>query len=110
MISIKEAWNDISKGNVNFTRKYCHKKFCYGIISIAIISSAIAIILLLSNSMIIVTVIPMFIGAIFVAKTGLQFDQFRGFAIVGYVAGFFLLLTNIWPILLFVAFNSMGAF
>lgn len=109
MISMKEAWNDISKGNVNFTRKYCHKKFSYGIISIAIIFSAIGIILLLSKSTIIVTVIPMFIGAIFVAKTGLEFDRFRGFAIIGYVAGIFLLLTNIWPILLFVMFNTMGA-
>ena len=109
MISIKEAWNDISKGNVNFTKKYCNEKFSYGMISLIIISSAIAIILLLSNSIIIVTVIPMFIGAIFIAKTGLEFDRFRGFAMVGYVAGIFLLLTNIWPILLYLMFNTMGA-
>jgi hypothetical protein len=109
MISMKVAWNDISKGNVNFTRKYCHKKFSYGMISLTIISSAIAIILLLSNSIIIVTVIPMFIGAIFIAKTGLEFDRFRGFAMIGYVTGIFLLLTNIWPILLYVMFNTMGA-
>ena len=108
MISMKEALNDLSKGNINFTRKYCHEKFCYGIVSLTIISSAIAIILLLSNTFIVLTVIPMFIGAIFVAKTGLDFDKFRGFAIVSYVSGIFLLLTNVWPIMLFIMFDSMG--
>lgn len=109
MISMKEAWTDISKGNVNFTKKYCHEKFSYGMVSLMIISSAFAVILFLSNSIVIVTVIPMFLSAIFIAKTGLDFDKFRGFAIVGYVTGIFLLLTNIWPILLSLMFNSMGA-
>ena len=108
MINMKEAWDDISKGNVNFTRKYCREKFSYGMVSLTIISSAIAIILLLSNTIVVVMVIPMFIGAIFVARTGLDFDKFRGFAIIGYVTGIFLLLTNLWPILLFVMFNTMG--
>jgi hypothetical protein len=106
---MKDAWNDISKGNVNFTKKYCHERFSYGMVSLMIIFSAVAVILFLSNSMIVVTVIPMFLSAIFIAKTGLDFDKFRGFAIVGYVTGIFLLLTNIWPILLSLMFNSMGA-
>jgi hypothetical protein len=59
--------------------------------------------------LIIIMVIPMLLGAIFVAKTGLDFDKFRGFAIIGYVTGIFLLLTNLWPIMLFIMFNSIGA-
>ena len=109
MINMKEAWNDISKGNVNFTKKYCHEKFSYGMVSLAIICSVIIVILFLSNSVIIIMVIPMLLGAIFVAKTGLDFDKFRGFAIIGYVTGIFLLLTNLWPIMLFIMFNSIGA-
>ena len=105
---MKEAWTDISKGNVDFTKKYCHEKFCYGIVSLVILASAVVFILFFSNNIIIVTVIPMFIGAIFVAKTGLDFDKFRGFAIFGYVAGIFLLLSNIWPILFHIMFNCLG--